>query len=84
MTTHRTPRLENPGSGGRGASRRRATGWQAERTKEQWANRAADLEDALRDIIRTADDFYSENGVAMGSFETTRAVEAARKLVATI
>lgn len=56
--THRTARKENPGDGGRGPSRQRAHAFMGNKTKEQWARRALDLEDALRlttDRLREVD-----------------------------
>lgn len=46
----------------------------------QSMERIAELEATLRDIIKTADDFQSEHGLAMGGWETTRALNRARSL----
>lgn len=42
--TDRTPRDVNLGSGGRGATRRRANEWMASHTKAEWARRAEEAE----------------------------------------
>lgn len=53
--THRTPRKENPGAGGRGPSRQRAHAFMASKTKEQWASEAIDMSkriEMLESIVR--------------------------------
>ena len=43
--------------------------------------RIAELEGALRDIIEVADSFKAEYGIAMGDWDTARALNKARELV---
>ncbi len=53
--THRTPRKENPGAGGRGPSRQRAHAYMASKTKQQWADEALDAAErvkTLENIVR--------------------------------
>lgn len=44
----------------RGNARRQMTGWQAERTKAEWAERAAELESIIEAALRHAE----KNGMA--------------------
>ena len=46
------PKVRIRNSGGRGAVRRRVTGWMAEKTKVEWAVEAGELRDALAAIVK--------------------------------
>lgn len=60
MGTHRTPKTDNPGSGGRGSTRRRATAWQAGMTKAEWAERAEALEVCVHAALSFMDERHND------------------------